>query len=43
MYKGKAIIGKNIDSQGKDYFYFDSKDIAIKTFGNTRIVGLLDK
>ena len=35
MYKGKAIIGKSIDSQGKDYFYFDGKDIGIKTFGDT--------
>ena len=35
MYKGKAIIGKSIDSQGRDYFYFDGKDIAVKTFGNT--------
>ena len=35
MYKGKTLIGKSIDSQGKDYFYFNGKDIGIKTFGNT--------
>lgn len=35
MYKGKTLIGKSIDSQGKDYFYFDGNDIGIKTFGDT--------
>ena len=35
MYKGKAIIGKSVDSYGKDYFYFDGENISIKTFGST--------